>query len=137
MRYLNYGRNQIFELKKLQTVQLKEKKKLFLKWFYKNTRVKTTVKTGPVLASKVALAIDVFLTPKKKHAKWKPKNTPANATVPRDSFFNGFGLIKILYIQRTALAIIILQKAIVIAGTEGSALMIKRWSLQKTRLRLK
>ena len=69
------------------------------------------MKTGPVLASKVALAIEVFLTPQKKHAKWKPKNKPAKATGPRDSFFSGFGLKK-LYIQRTALAIIILQKAI-------------------------
>ena len=59
-------------------------------------RVKKAVKTGPVLASKVALAIDVFLTPQKKNAKWKPKNTPANATGPSDSFFSGFGLIKTL-----------------------------------------
>ena len=86
-------------------------------------RVKKAVKTGPVLASKVALAIDVFLPPQKKNAKWKPKNTPAKATGPIDSFFSGFGLIKTLYTQRTALAIIILQKAIVTGGTEGSALM--------------
>ena len=59
-------------------------------------RVNTTVKKGPVLPSKVALAIEVFLTPQKKHAKCNPKNTPANATKTRDSLFNGFGLIKIL-----------------------------------------
>ena len=78
-----------------------------------------------------------FLPPKKKHAKCKPKNTPANATVPRDSFFSGFGLIKILYIQRTALAMIILQKAIVIAGTEGSALMIIEVELTENKAKTK
>ena len=53
--------------------------------------VNTTVKTGPVLLSKVALAIEVFLTPQKKHAKCKPKNMPANATKPREPLFSGFG----------------------------------------------
>ena len=95
------------------------------------------MKTGPVLPSKVALAIEVFLTPQKKHAKCKPKNIPANATGARDSFFSGFGLIKILYIQRTALAIIILQKAIVMAGTEGSALIIIEVELTENKARIK
>ena len=95
------------------------------------------MKTGPVLASKVALAIDVFLTPKKNTQNVNLKNIPANATVPRDSFFSGFGLIKILYIQRTALAIIILQKAIVIAGTEGSALMTIEVELTENKARIK
>ena len=54
--------------------------------------VNATVKRGPVLLSKVAFAIEVFLTPQKKHAKCKPKNKPANATKPRDSLFRGFGL---------------------------------------------
>ena len=54
-------------------------------------RVKKAVKTGPVLASKVALAIGVS-HPQKKNAKWKPKNTPAKATGPIDSFFSGLGL---------------------------------------------
>ena len=100
-------------------------------------RVKITVKTGPVLASKVALAIDVLLTPQKKHAKWKPKKIPANATGPRDSFFSGFGFIKILYAQRTALAIIILQKAIVTGGTDGSALMTIEVELTENKARTK
>ena len=52
----------------------------------------TIVKRGPVLLSKVALAIEVFLTPQKKHAKCKPKNKPASATKPRDFLFRGFGL---------------------------------------------
>ena len=99
--------------------------------------VSTTVKTGPVLPSKVAFAIEVFLTPKKKQAKCKPKNTPANITKPRESFFRGFGLIKTLYIQRTALAIIILQKAIVMAGTEGSALMTIEVELTENKARIK
>ena len=100
-------------------------------------RVKTTVKTGPVLASKVALAIDVFLTPQKKHAKWRPKKTPANATRPKDSFFSGFGFIKTPYTQRIALAIIILQKAIVTAGTEGSALITIEVELTENKARTK
>ena len=100
-------------------------------------RVNTTVKIGPVLPSKVALAIEVFLTPQKKHAKCNPKKTPAKATKTRDSFFSGFGLIKILHIQRTALAIIILQKAIVIAGTEGSALMTREVELTENKARTK
>ncbi len=54
--------------------------------------VNATVKRGPVLLSKVAFAIEVFLTPQKKHAKCKPKNKPANATKPRDFLFRGFGL---------------------------------------------
>ena len=95
------------------------------------------MKTGPVLPSKVALAIEVFLTPQKKHAKCKPKNTPANATGNWDSLFNGFGLIKILHNQRTALAISILQKAIVITGTEGSALMTKEVELTETKAKNK
>ena len=59
-------------------------------------RVNTTVKRGPVLPSKVALAIEVFLTPQKKHAKCNPKKIPANATKTRESFFSGFELIKML-----------------------------------------
>ena len=47
----------------------------------KNMRVNKTVKKGPVLPSKVALAIDVFLTPQKKHAKCNPKK---NLQQPRD-----------------------------------------------------
>ena len=89
------------------------------------------------MANKVALATDVFLTPQKKQAKCKPKNTPASATVPRDSFFSGSGLTKKLYIQRTALAMIILQKAIVIAGTEGSALMIIEVELTENKAKNK
>ena len=100
-------------------------------------KVNTTVKTGPVLASKVALAIEGFLTPQKKHAKCKPKNTPVNATGNWDSFFNGFGLIKILHNQRTALATNILQKAIVIAGTEGSAFITKEVELTETKAKNK
>lgn len=81
-------------------------------------KLNAIVKTGPVLPSKVALAIEVFLTPKKKHVKCKPKKNPANATGTRDFLFSGLGFTKKLHIQRTALAIIILQKAIVMAGTE-------------------
>ena len=95
------------------------------------------MKTGPVLPNKVALAIEVFLTPQKKHAKCKPKNTPANATRARDSFFSGFGLAKILNIQRAALAIIILQKAIVIAGTEESVFMTNEVELTEKRAKIK
>ena len=96
-------------------------------------RVNTTVKKGPVLPSKVALAIEVFLTPQKKHAKCNPKNMPANATGIREPLFSGFGLMNRLYIQRTALATIILQKAIVIAGTEGIALMTKAVELTENK----
>ena len=95
------------------------------------------MKTGPVLPNKVALAIEVFLTPQKKHAKCKPKNIPANTTKPRESLFSGFGLIKRLYIQRTALANIILQKAIVIAGTEGRTLMTRAVELTENKAKTK
>ena len=100
-------------------------------------RVNITVKTGPVLASKVALAIEVFLTPQKKHAKCNPKNMPANATGIRELLFSGFGLMNRLYIQRTALATIILQKAIVIAGTEGIALITRAVELTENKAKTK
>ena len=100
-------------------------------------RVNKTVKTGPVLPNKVAFATEVVLTPQKKHAKCKPKNIPANATRARDFLFSGFGLTKILYIQRTALAMIILQKAIVMAGTEGSALIIREVELTENKAKIK
>jgi hypothetical protein len=35
------------------------------------------VKNGPVFPKRVALAIDVWRTPKKKNAKWSPRKTPA------------------------------------------------------------
>ena len=35
------------------------------------------VKRGPVFPNKVALAIEVFLTPQKKHVKCSPKKKPA------------------------------------------------------------
>ena len=100
-------------------------------------RVNKTVKKGPVLPSKVALAIEVFLTPQKKHAKCKPKKIPANTTKTRDSLFSGFGLIKTLQIQRITLAIIILQKAIVKAGTEGVALMTREVELTDNKAKNK
>ncbi len=34
--------------------------------------------TGPRVAKSVAFAIEVYLTPKKKQAKWSPRKTPAN-----------------------------------------------------------
>ena len=33
--------------------------------------------TGPRVAKSVAFAIEVYLTPKKKQAKWSPRKTPA------------------------------------------------------------
>ena len=38
---------------------------------------KMAVKNGPVFPKRVALAIDVWRTPKKKNAKWSPRKTPA------------------------------------------------------------
>ena len=35
------------------------------------------VNTGPRVAKSVAFAIEVYLTPKKKQAKWSPRKTPA------------------------------------------------------------
>jgi hypothetical protein len=35
------------------------------------------VKNGPVFPKRVALAMDVWRTPKKKNAKWRPRKTPA------------------------------------------------------------
>ena len=55
--------------------------------------VNPTVNRGLVFANKVALAIEVFLTPQKKHAKCKPKKNPARATWFKDFFLKGFGFL--------------------------------------------
>ena len=47
---------------------------MFLPFKYVNPKVNN----GPVFANNVAFAMEVFLTPQKKHAKWRPRKTPAN-----------------------------------------------------------
>ena len=112
---------------------MKREKKTFLEKVLYNIKVSPAVKRGPVFPNKVALAIEVFLTPQKKHVKCSPKKKPAKATRFKDFFFNGSTFIKPLYIHKKALAIIILQKAIVIAGIVGSAFITKEVELTEIK----
>ena len=89
-----------------------------------------------MFANKVALAIEVFRTPQKKQAKCNPRKNPAKTTRLKVFSFKGFVFLKKLYPQSRALAINILQKAIVRAGTEGRILTINEVELTEIRARI-
>ena len=100
-------------------------------------RVNKTVNTGPVLPNKVALAIEVFLTPKKKHAKCKPKKTPAIIVKEVFVFERGFSFLIVLYPQRSPLAVNILQKASAKAGKSAKCRIIIEVELTDSRAKPK
>ena len=91
------------------------------------------VKKGPVFASRVAFAIEVFLTPQKKQVKCKPKKRPAKPVKNKFSFDKDVFFLVILYPQRIPLAANILQKAKVKAGTSKRCRITKDVELTDNR----
>tara|TARA_B100001996_G_C18636921_1_gene584036 strand:+ start:59 stop:361 length:303 start_codon:yes stop_codon:yes gene_type:complete len=90
------------------------------------------VKIGPVFASRVALATEVFLTPIKKSAKCKPKKIPAKTILLR--FFGNIGTLVFVapYNHSIPLAVNILQNARVRAGTNETCLITREVELTET-----
>ena len=125
-----------FWINTIPAIAIKSEKKTFLEIVLYIKKVNATVKTGPVFPNNVAFAIEVFRTPQKKHAKCNPKKNPAIATRLNFFLFKGFGFLKKLKLQSKALAINILQKAIVRAGTEGRTLTINEVELTEIRARI-